>query len=74
MEYPPDIQLLAGLYSTLGRNGKMILIQFAQRLVMGKNNYGLDFDDGRDFLREALEEMSDAIAYYLAAIYAVQKT
>lgn len=68
VQLAPDGELLIGYYNTLGPNAKKMLTHFAQRLVMGKQQYGADFNEDRNWLQEALEESLDMNAYLLRAV------
>ena len=68
-ERSPQASALLHSWGRLGPNGRKVLQLLADRLVLGHERYG-DFDDGRDFTREALEEDLDGIVYRAATLIA----
>lgn len=58
-----DNDVMGEAMAKCGPNARAILRRQAERLTMGAVQYGDDFDDGRDWLIELINEISDAENY-----------
>lgn len=60
------LDLLDGVLSGLGEGELRIMLRLARRLRLGQSTYGeLRFPTGRDWRRERLQELDDALIYAL---------
>jgi hypothetical protein len=63
MSNDQDLPTLQRALAACGPVATAILMRQAQRLTEGAERYGDDFDDGRDWLLELINELSDAENY-----------
>ena len=70
-----DLERLNEIAEGLGPDELAVLIQIAERIAMGRDQYGeLDIDkDRRDFSDEAAEEAQDALVYIAAGKIRTQR-
>lgn len=61
--YSEDMLTLRRALAKCGPNATAILLRQAQRLTAGAETYGDDFDDGRNWILELINEVSDAQNY-----------
>lgn len=60
------LDLLDGVLSGLGEGELRIMLRLGRRLRLGQHTYGeLRFPTGRDWRRERLQELDDALIYAL---------
>lgn len=58
-----DNDVMGDAVAKCGPNARAILRRQAERLTEGALRYGDDFDDGRDWMLELINELSDAENY-----------
>ena len=57
---PPELH---EAWAAMGPRARAVLVLLAQRLALGAELYGDDLSNGRDWEREALEEVADGLVY-----------
>lgn len=62
-----DLSVMAAPWSKMGPRGRRVVLRIAERVALGAELYGEDFDAGRDWKGEAAEEAMDAAVYLARA-------
>ena len=63
-----DLHVLDPYWTRIGPRARRVLLLVAERLAMGAEQYQDDLSPGRDWRREALEEVADGLTYIARAM------